>query len=244
MIYAISDIHGQLNRYNQVISKLTDEDTLYIVGDVLDRGEYGIEILQDIITRDNVKLLLGNHEMFFYEAIERMDPETLRIWLFERNGGRITLDKYHNLQDDEKDKIRALIKSSPLYTKLKINDKIYLLVHGSFIDIEYEDDDQTIESTNMSIAQTLLWDSPFKNFLFFDYYKDTDIDVYVHGHVPVQYLDYPVDTEDVGPYIYEGDGFKVIDIDGGCALAAFDDINMENGLIMYNLTTDEYEVFM
>ena len=47
MIYVMSDIHGSRRRFDAVMEqiKLTDEDTLYILGDVIDRGEHGVELL-------------------------------------------------------------------------------------------------------------------------------------------------------------------------------------------------------
>ena len=50
MIYVMSDIHGSRRRFDAVMEqiKLTDEDTLYILGDVIDRGEHGVELLQRI----------------------------------------------------------------------------------------------------------------------------------------------------------------------------------------------------
>lgn len=46
MIYVMSDIHGSRRRFDAVMEqiKLTDEDTLYILGDVIDRGEHGVEL--------------------------------------------------------------------------------------------------------------------------------------------------------------------------------------------------------
>lgn len=40
MIYVMSDIHGSKRRFDAIMEqiKLTDEDTLYILGDVIDRG--------------------------------------------------------------------------------------------------------------------------------------------------------------------------------------------------------------
>ena len=38
--YVISDIHGMYNKFTELLNKikLKDTDTLYILGDVLDRG--------------------------------------------------------------------------------------------------------------------------------------------------------------------------------------------------------------
>ena len=39
-------------------------DTLFVLGDVIDRNPDGIEILKDLLARKNVELFLGNHEWF------------------------------------------------------------------------------------------------------------------------------------------------------------------------------------
>ena len=43
MIYVMSDIHGCLNRYRNVLRqiRLRKDDHLYILGDVIDRGPEG-----------------------------------------------------------------------------------------------------------------------------------------------------------------------------------------------------------
>lgn len=37
MIYAVSDIHGDLAMYSHIVNMLKGDDLLYIVGDVIDR---------------------------------------------------------------------------------------------------------------------------------------------------------------------------------------------------------------
>lgn len=43
----MSDIHGSLSRFRMVIEQigLTAGDSLYVLGDVIDRGHFGIRIL-------------------------------------------------------------------------------------------------------------------------------------------------------------------------------------------------------
>ena len=64
MIYACSDIHGHYDQYVAMLSRLSlrPDDTLYILGDVIDRGPDGVKILQDMMARPNVVPILGNHE--------------------------------------------------------------------------------------------------------------------------------------------------------------------------------------
>ena len=64
MIYVMSDIHGCYQTYLKMLEKigLRESDTLYILGDVIDRGKDGIKVLMDMMMRPNVIPLLGNHE--------------------------------------------------------------------------------------------------------------------------------------------------------------------------------------
>ena len=47
MIYAMSDLHGCYEKYIQMVEmiRFKSEDTLYVLGDVVDRGEDGVKIL-------------------------------------------------------------------------------------------------------------------------------------------------------------------------------------------------------
>ena len=71
MIYVMSDIHGNLERFESIMRQinLKEEDTLYILGDVIDRYPYGIKLLRKIMKMPNVKMLLGNHEYMMLQAI-------------------------------------------------------------------------------------------------------------------------------------------------------------------------------
>lgn len=49
MIYCMSDIHGECDRYKAMLEfiQFSDSDTLYVLGDVIDRKPGGIDILMD-----------------------------------------------------------------------------------------------------------------------------------------------------------------------------------------------------
>ena len=53
MIYVMSDIHGNMRRFNSIMEQinLQPEDTLYILGDVIDRHPDGIRILRRIMDK-------------------------------------------------------------------------------------------------------------------------------------------------------------------------------------------------
>lgn len=74
--YVISDIHGRDNLYSKVKEHLNPGDTLWVLGDVIDKSSGGIAILQDIIANSKsntgieINLILGNHEYMMLEWIE------------------------------------------------------------------------------------------------------------------------------------------------------------------------------
>ena len=105
MIYAVSDLHGCYDRYRQLLDKLDleEQDTLYVLGDALDRGPEGFRILWDMASRPQVVGLLGNHEAMALDALpgllrglehgrasmSRTDRSNASLWF--SNGGESSL---------------------------------------------------------------------------------------------------------------------------------------------------------
>lgn len=198
MIYATSDIHGDLDMYNYIINNLKKNDFLYIVGDVIDRGEDGIAILQDLIERDNVDLLLGNHEWFMLQSVIYQNDAT-RNWLHPINGGAATAEKFMELPDNEKDVIMNYLCSRDICRKLKIKNKNFVLVHGCYYKGAEKLKDFFDDKFDVYDA---VWDSMLKGNIG----DGNDTDIYIHGHVPVK-----------NPYLFEN--YRFIDggnVYGGC----------------------------
>lgn len=92
MTYVLSDIHGNLRRFESIMKQinLQSDDTLYVLGDVVDRYPDGIKILRRIMKMPNARMLMGNHEyMMLNEKI--ID---LNIYLF-----RFAIEKTRNASD-------------------------------------------------------------------------------------------------------------------------------------------------
>ena len=64
MIYAVSDLHGCYDAYINLLERLrvTSDDSLYILGDIVDRSSDGRKIVLDLINRENVFCCRGNHD--------------------------------------------------------------------------------------------------------------------------------------------------------------------------------------
>jgi len=106
-IYAIGDIHGQLDELNRVLDLVErdggPEARIVFLGDYVDRGPASRAVIDRLIegraAHRNWTYLLGNHDrMFswFMEQTPRHDPHLLvgYHWLHERLGGSTTLASY------------------------------------------------------------------------------------------------------------------------------------------------------
>ena len=91
MHYVVSDIHGEFDRYRTLLERIdfSDDDTLYVLGDAIDRGSGGIDVIKDIMVRDNVVMLMGNHELMCLAAMApQANPKALELWVRYNGGGK------------------------------------------------------------------------------------------------------------------------------------------------------------
>ena len=118
MIYVMSDIHGQKRRFDSVMRQigLRAEDTLYVLGDVIDRNPDGIGILRRIMAMPNANMLLGNHELMMMNVLYYPPPADedcpgsyyeRKQALWYRNGGQVT---HNHLK-----RIRKTIRQAQLF---------------------------------------------------------------------------------------------------------------------------------
>lgn len=72
--YVISDIHGHYDLFIKLLENIgfSDEDKLYILGDMIDKGNKSIEILNYIINKTNVYAVIGNHEYEFLKYYDHL----------------------------------------------------------------------------------------------------------------------------------------------------------------------------
>ena len=119
------------DRFTSIMEQinLQPEDTLYVLGDVIDRGQDSLSLLMRIIEMSNAKMLLGNHEHMMLDVIHHPhNAELIERWY--SNGGRQTYAAYKKLPGEEQKRIVDFLKSLPINIDLAINGTAYLLVHG------------------------------------------------------------------------------------------------------------------
>lgn len=146
MIYVIADIHGCYDEYIALLKKINfdDEDELFILGDVVDRGPEPIKVLQDMMMRPNVYPILGNHDYMALKVLKKMcveisednvethlsqdDMMDYLYWM--QDGGQSTVDKFRRLSVEEKEDILEYLQEFTLYEDIRAGGKRFILAHA------------------------------------------------------------------------------------------------------------------
>lgn len=146
-IYIMSDIHGNYEKYIQALKaiNLHDNDTLYVLGDVVDRGANSCKILIDMMCRFNVIPLLGNHEFMAMKVLSKLIEEITEntIESFNQefitgmlnwfdNGGKSTFDEFKKLSSEDRQAVLDYLGEFELYREITVNRQNYILVHAGF----------------------------------------------------------------------------------------------------------------
>lgn len=238
--YVISDIHGAYDRFMELlhIIGLKESDTLYILGDILDRGPHPIKIMQKLMEMPNAYCIVGNHELMALEclpflcteitneALAALDPEVLgNILTWQMNGCKTTLDEFRQLDREQQQDVIEFMREFLLYEELTINGKNYLLVHGGLGNYS---PDKEIEDYSI---KELVWDRA-------DYSKQYFEDVYVvTGHTPTQHIE-----ENPNPgYIFRRNNHIAIDCGAYHKKGRLAAICLDTGEEFYTATCTESE---
>jgi len=220
----MSDIHGCYNEYMEMLVKIkfSENDTLYILGDIIDRKKGGFKILHDMMSRHNIIPILGNHEYVASialpcllkevteDTIKSLDLEKIQAiteWL--NIGGDVSISEFYKLNTEEREDILEYISEFRLFEELSVNGNEFVLVHAGL--------------DNFSIDRCMdNYDSSELIFTPCDYSKIYFPEKYlVTGHIPTRTifaLDKGLLLDEIDPKDYRDDiyiGNKHIGLDCG-----------------------------
>ncbi|MBQ6677841.1 MAG: metallophosphoesterase [Clostridia bacterium] len=204
MTYAISDIHGCFDKYLAMIDliSLKTSDKLYILGDVIDRGDRGIRILRDMMRRKNVIPILGNHEFLakkvlaaeatFPDQIDRIaGTKAHALWML--NSGDTTESEFLRLSREEQIEVVEYIDGFMLFDEIAVGGRRFHLSHT----LPEYDENKDIHDVS---AAEFVWGEP-------DYEIRYDPDVtFITGHTPTSFIDRSYSGK-----IWRGNGHVAID---------------------------------
>ena len=189
-IFVMSDIHGM---YDEFLIKLdeinfSDDDYLFILGDVVDRGGKPIELLQYIMAQRNMILLIGNHEQMMMDAIcltedneIYYDENSAEFQRWMNNGGGVTFKQFKSLSFKEQFAILDYLNNLYYYQIVKMNGMSYFLSHAG-VDPK--------KSLKAQTPHDFVW-------IREEFYNAKGLKGYFHifGHTPTKYLNNDGESE-------------------------------------------------
>lgn len=151
--YVIGDIHGGHLALLQVLEKCNfnkEEDTLIILGDVVDSWPDTVKVIDTLLTIKKLFPIMGNHDFWCYNWLRYgWAPET---WL--KQGGDITYFNYKEQENSDKIKNKHKQKYFDKCNAYYIDDKKNAFVHGGYLSINGLGDDT---------LDTYMWDRSLWN---------------------------------------------------------------------------------
>ena len=234
--WCFSDIHGQRHLFNQVMNEIGPNDTVYFLGDAIDRGPDGWAIFKQLMNDHRVIFICGNHEDMMIDALRAFPhmPWTHAAEVWGWNGNKPTLEAIRN---DNPEVVRSYLNRArdlPIF-------ETYTNQFGDIFWLSHAGCDYTEDLAELD-REDLIWDR--SHFITNMWYHDSPDNLYiVHGHTPIPILqeemsmycdNIPRDAEiEPGAYYY-AEGHKIC-IDCG---AHFTDTT-----VLLNLDTFEEKVF-
>ena len=212
-VFALSDLHGQYNLWQQIKAFLQPDDILYFLGDAIDRGPKGYEIMKELLSDSRVIYIKGNHELMMQEALEEYEKngemfggENYYRWTW--NGCYPTLESWE-ANGCSLEWIRVLRELPVCKIYLNDEDREIYLCHAGFTPFTKPNN------------YDLVWDRDHIKHYIRDEISEEDGIVVVHGHTPTPILidmlnqmSYCNQYQEKNGLVLYGNGAK-IDIDCG-----------------------------
>lgn len=228
-VYACSDLHGMYDLWKQIRDYCDETDTIYCLGDSIDRGADGVKILIELLKDKRVKMIKGNHEDILTICVSEFleGHYENQSWWYS-NGGQPTWNELKKINDYDLNYYINKINNLPDHTYYISTKGHQVFLSHAGTDLRYSKSDPVLMTR--AYNDPYLWD---RKHFHAPHPQNMDNVYQVHGHTPVQSLaktlDIPMDNDNVKA-IYYCDGHK-IDIDMGsyvsktAALIDLDDLN-------------------
>jgi len=186
-----------------------EQDNLYVLGDVIDRGKKPLECLNYIRNTDGVELLVGNHEQMMLNYYFKYD----QLWR-KNNSGKT---RYQVNSYPQKAALLHWVKTRPYFIDVTVNERAFLLVHAAI--------NASLPINNQS-EDYMLWERD-------GFIENPALETHtiIFGHTPTPYFN--ADKLDCSVWFDKKHNDKIC-IDCGCvfggALAAY---RLDDGEVFY-----------
>lgn len=189
--YAFSDLHANYDLWLQIKEFIKPTDRVFCLGDCVDRGSAGLEILYEVLATPNITLLKGNHEDFIEQigkyTLTLDDPHFIHstnlgsLWF--SNGAENTIDDFLSLTKAEQLKLIQKMRELPIeHTYISESGNV---IHLSHAGKNWRGRNVQKKQRNGLIINSLIWD---RDHIYCKDWDGRDNEYCIHGHTPIQYL--------------------------------------------------------
>jgi serine/threonine protein phosphatase 1 len=209
-------------------------DNLYVLGDIVDRGNASLECIEYVCSNPNIICLMGNHELMKLKYIENasvLTHDKYNDWL--KYGGAYMLQQLQQspaLPDgwrinatERMGKLLDWFRELPLYLEIDVGGKTYFLSHAGLNAKAFHNNAD--KNLILQTVEDFVWSR--KN--FYDY-PGLEGKYHIFGHTPTSVIR---NSEDSSIWIDPVHNDKTC-IDCGCVLGgALAALRLDDGEVFY-----------
>lgn len=182
--YAATDFHGMYGIWKKIKEYMKPDDTLYYLGDAIDRGPRGWDIFTELLDDPRVIYIKGNHEDILYNTYTcpyAIAEQWIKHW--DKNGGKATRKNMQGVSYETK---MHYINKIPELSTFRVfqneQHEVFLLTHaGCTPTKEYWDmNDNDWQYSNLWNRKHITDSWPQD--------KNNEHKFVIHGHTPVQLM--------------------------------------------------------
>ena len=219
--YVATDFHGMYGLWKQIKEYMKPEDTLYYLGDAIDRGPRGWDIFTELLDDPRVIYIKGNHEDIMYNVFNSLYGEADK-WLkhWDKNGGDKTRKNMKGVSYETKMKYINKIAEMPTFRVYQNQEhKVFILTHAGCTPTKEYWDMPDAEWRYSNLWNRKHFTDPWPQD------KNNEHKIVIHGHTPVQFM------HQFAPYFDKNDNGMPIAYCGGHK------INLDGAAFATNIAT-------
>ena len=156
--YVIGDIHGRYDLVYEALKRVnfnTDNDRLFCVGDLIDRGELSFHVLE-FLQWPFVHAIRGNHEDILLDLYKDDEPPTEERIAYI--GAGVGLSWWLDVAPERRQLILAALRKLPLVAEIETLRGQVGLIHADIDeDISWSEFKSEVNKGNNHVIQEALW---------------------------------------------------------------------------------------
>lgn len=181
-IFAVGDIHGEINKLNEKLEEIGFDknlDILFSVGDLIDRGEDSLSCLA-LIQEPWFESVRGNHEDMMINAVVNNDESHANCWMANGGGWYVNLNQEDRMYANDLAKIAN--ENLPYVIEINYQGKKIVICHADYPGNNYTGEIDEHDLFNIVWSRDRI--EAFKRWQSTGEIKGADM--FVFGHTPLR----------------------------------------------------------